>query len=545
LPGKNDLPEKNASAEGVFTRSSLRNLYPLLTTDSEENVLMKFATPSSRSLLLAVMMTGTLSACGSVPSGDEFKRVADTPISERNSDINRTAQEAVNFFAEKPVTLLETAGSNVFHIKRDRGQSVPDVIIGEINAAPMEFGSLLNQIAEQAGMNWRITGADKDSLMTKEVYFVQRSDTTLEKVLDELSELTDAFYKVEGDRIIFMQDELFVVRVPRMSNSQEVLAGGLENVGATDIFADTLSGTMTFRASRATFDAARRFMKSLEEGRDMVVYDFWVIDRNITDNAGLGADVNFTASQGTVGLLGAGAIEALGGAHSGMISGNIGSVGVEATAQFLRALGETETVARPTISMLSGQESTFTSGQKSEYIREINTSTSDSGETSSGTDVQSLEVGVKIEVAGAHNAGVISTDFKIDISELISFEEFDTGDVTLRLPKTAQRVMEAHLEARPGDVMVLGGIIRDREQRNGKEIIGTGIPTSRARSAEKTETIILVRPRLVQIRPQRGAAGDAVMTVGPTAHEARDTNAVADVLKEEVKAKKLLGEMKK
>ncbi len=501
---------------------------------------MKFSSPTSRPIVFAALMAGSLSACGAVPSGSEFKRIADTPMAERAAETNRTAREAVNFFSEKPITRLETAGSNVFHIKRDSGQQVPNVVIGEINASPLEFGALLNQIAEQAGMNWRIVGDNKDDLMNKEVYFVQRSDTTLAQVLDEVSELTDSFYKVDGDRIIFMQDDLFVVRVPRMADSQTVLTDGLENVGAEDIFADRLSGTVTFRATRAVFEAAQRFMLSLEQGRDMVVYDFWVIDRNITDNAGLGADLKLAATDGSLDLLGAGAIEALGGPNTGVITGNLGSVGVEATAQFLRSLGETETVARPTISMLSGQSSSFNSGQKSEYIREINQTSGDDGSTSSGTDVQSLEVGVKIDVEGAHNSGVISTDFKIDISELIAFEEFDTGDVTLRLPKTAQRVMEAHLEARPGDVMVLGGIIREREQRNGREISGTGIPTNRSRSAEKTETIILVRPRLVQIRPQRGAKGDAVLTVDPSSHEARDSNSVAGVIEEEARARSLL-----
>jgi len=232
------------------------------------------------------------------------------------------------------------------------------------------------------------------------------------------------------------------------------------------------------------------------------------------------------------------------GADRGFFSGNLGSISVEATARFLRSLGETETVARPTISMLSGSDSSFSSGEKSEYIRSVSAAATD-GVTSSGTDVRTLETGVEISVTGAHNAGVISTDFEIDISELIAFEEFDTGEVTLRLPRTAQRVLDAHLEARPGDVMVLGGIIRERDERSSEEIVGTGIPTQRGKAATRTETIILVRPRLVQIRPTRGASETGRTEVEPGVNEiAPEANPITGVIDDEARARTVLDRLK-
>ena len=512
-------------------------------------MILKMKRPlTTLTMLIAV---GVLSACSStgLPGAGDFDRIGDQTLNERSSDSRRTANDAVNFFAESPVTRLETGGSNAFQLTTDPGQVVPSVSIGAINAAPMTFGTLLNQIAEQSSMSWRISGKEKDALMARDVYLVQRNETMLATVLDELSELTEAFYRVEGDRIIFSQDALFVARVPRMANSQDILTSGLGSLGATDVFADELSGTVTFRATRPVYEGVKRLMSSLEQGRDMIVYDFWLLDRNISDASAAGANVDLSGlaglgsdiTDGEVALGGAAVVDNLfaGGANRGFVSGNLGAIGLEATIQFLRQLGKTETVARPTISMLSGGSSSFSNGEKSEYIRSVTAESTDSS-TSSGTDVRELEVGVKIEVSGSHNAGVISSEFEVDVSELLSFEEFDTGSVTLRLPKTAQRVIKAHLEARPGDVMVLGGIIREREEIDATELPGIRLPTQRGKASSKTETIILVRPRLVQIRPAKGKrdAGNTVIEPG-VSEVGPGANLIGDVIVEEARARDL------
>jgi len=505
-------------------------------------------------LAAAMMMAVGLSACSTgLPKNSEFERIADTPITDRSSDINRSAQEAVNFLSEPAVTVLETSGSNALRLTTEAGQKVPDVPVGEINAQPMEFGPLLNQVAEQVGMSWRITGANKGDLLSKEVYYVQRSETTLKTVLDELAELTNSFYKVEGDRIIFSQDRLFILRVPRMADSQEVLSSGLSNLGATDVFTDKLSGTISFRATQDAYKNARRLIESFESGRDMVVYDLWIIDRQISDNAGLGADVDFSGQvdgeDAGINLKGLGVIESIASGSAGgtFLSGNVGQISVDLTASFLRSLGKTQTVARPTISMLSGGDSEFKSGTTREYIREINSSTSEDGEeSSSGTDVQKLETGVNVKVEGSHNNGVISSKFDIEVDEFIEFEEFDTGTVTLKLPRTTERKLTAHMEARPGDVMVLGGIIRNREEIGTNEVIGTNIPTARRRETEKTETILLVRPRLVQIRPTRIEAPKAPLRVenGVGSLDLKE-NPIEGVMQDEERARALLEQMSK
>lgn len=502
-------------------------------------------------LAAAMMMAAALSACtsGGLPQNSDFERIADTPIGQRNADANRSAQEAVNFLSEPAVTVLETSGSNALQLTTDAGQKVPDVPVGEINAQPMEFGPLLNQIAEQVGMSWRITGANKQDLLKKEVYYVQRSEITLKSVLDELSELTGAFYKVEGDRIIFSQDRLFVLRVPRMADSQEALLDGLSKVGVEETFSDKVSGTISFRANRDAYLGARRMIESFELGRDMIVYDFWIIEREITDNSSLA--VGFGVAKDANNGLGFGDLTEIDGMDGATFSGTIGQMSVAGGVEFFRKLGNANTVARPTISMLSGGESSFNSTLVESYISSIKEESNKSEDANGDENVETVrtpeidqvEVGVEIDVKGSYHANVISTDFNIDVSELLGFTEGSDGT---RQPRTTSRNVEAHLEARPGDVMIIGGIIRERQNDAGGEVPGVKVPHSRSRDASKSEMLLLVRPRLVQIRPTKIEAPKAPLRVESGVGSLNlEENPIEGVMKDEERARALLEQMSK
>ena len=523
-------------------------------------------------ILTTFVLAGCSSQLGSRDSFFSFGKSSDKRLEELGK-IN--AQEAVNFLSEPATTLLETSETNALRLTTDVGDKVPNIVVGRINATPMPFGAVLNKIAEQSDMSWKILDDKENTLMNRNVNIVRRKETSLKSVLDSLSSMTESFYHVKGDQITFSKEKSFVLRVPRMADSQDVLKEGLINLGAEKVFTDKLSGTISFNATKSVYSNVKRLVESFEQGRDMVVYDVWIIDRSIGEDAGVGVSANFkdksskerttTATQtdpntglpltgestetieseNGVTAAGAGIISAILEGHSidGFTTGTIGKMSVRVAASFLRSLGSAETVAKPTISMLSGGESEFRSGSTREYIREVSENGDDDTGYTSGTDTQKLETGIKIKVSGSHHGGVISTDFEIEVDEFVGFEEFDTGDIVLRLPETTEREMTAHLEARPGDVMILGGIIRNKENLNGTEMVGLGLPISRSRSTSKSETILLVRPRLVQIRPvgQHGKAKTTYVEEGIGMVRAK--NPMEEVLKDEEKARNLLDKL--
>ena len=358
----------------------------------------------------------------------------------------------------------------------------------------------------------------------------------LETVLEELSKATNSFYKIEGDRIIFEQTRSFTTSIPRYAGSENTIRAGIESVGATNVFVDRITGAMTFRADRRSYHAILDLMRSFQAGRDMIVYDFWIIDRTLRDDAGAGVEISVSRNDVESTLGSSQNLESLSSGGDGLVfQGNLGNVDVEAALRFVRSLGQAETVARPTVSMLSGSEASLQSGEKYEYIRSIDTTSSD-GDVESSTDVREIDTGVNIGVKGAHNAGVISSDLDIRLRDLIEFRNFETGEINLQLPRTSERNFTTQIEARPGDVMIIGGIIRDRQDKSQRNVAATSTPSSRTAQSVKTETIILVRPRLVQIRP----TGENRVVV-PRKYD----NPVGDVLSDEKRARALLDSMAK
>lgn len=492
--------------------------------------------PVFRPMSFALAAALALAGCTSEPLREPLQSLADRDISKRTPDSTLSRQDALNFFREKPVTVMQTDASQQFQLNTDIGGQVPRVSVERLNAAPMRFPEILAQIGEQVGMSWSITGDGREDLLSREVYYVQRNETMLETVLEELSKSTNSFYRIDGDRIVFEQTRSFTTSIPRFAGSQDIIRAGIESLGATNVFVDSITGAMTFRADRRAYHAILDLMRSFQAGRDMIVYDFWIIDRTLRDSAGAGVEVSISRDDVESTIGNAGALDTLDTGGDGIsFQGNLGNLDVETTMRFVRALGQAETVARPTISMLSGSSADFESGERYEYIRSIEASTTDD-DVASSTDVRELNTGVNINVAGAHNAGVISSDLEIELRDLIEFRNFETGEITLQLPRTSERNINTQIEARPGDVMIIGGIIRDRQDKTQRNVAATSIPTSRTAQSIKTETIILVRPRLVQIRP----SGRTTVAV-PQKYD----NVVGNVLADEKRARALLDGMVK
>ena len=64
-----------------------------------------------------------------------------------------------------------------------------------------------------------------------------------------------------------------------------------------------------------------------------------------------------------------------------------------------------------------------------------------------------------MSISGQYSGGMIVTDLDLRLATLLGFEEFESGEGTMKLPNTAERKIEQTLLARPGDVLVLAGVM--------------------------------------------------------------------------------------
>ena len=89
---------------------------------------------------------------------------------------------------------------------------------------------------------------------------------------------------------------------------------------------------------------------------------------------------------------------------------------------------------------------------------------------------------------------------KIDLQNLIRLGSLDVGTTSIQLPETSDRSLETKIRVRPGDALLIGGIV---EQRNSLD--QTGLPggkkplfvTSKDHQGKNTELVFMLRPRVV------------------------------------------------
>lgn len=325
------------------------------------------------------------------------------------------------------------------------------------------------------------------------------------------------------------------------------------DLGASQVSANNRSGLVTFRADKETYKNIAAFLRDFEINRDLIIYDAWIYEVQLSDakkagiewdelskelgetlnlslNSGLGATGSVGTGASAVDLPGAGdMLRGAGGITLGVM-GNPGAWVIDAVFQFLNGQGEAKTLAQPTISVIGGREATVFVGESVAYINELRITDTDdedddSDDTSGSldsTDVKTrkLKTGIRFGITGDVTNGVVDTDIGLSFVELLSLSQINLAEWVLQLPRTAERSLNTTVRARPGDVIMLGGLIYDRGTRSEDSLMLADIPLKAEAESTRTELVMMLRPRLVKFRPDADAIEHAFkespLVIGPS-----------------------------
>lgn len=497
-----------------------------------------------KSLLLGISTMTLLTGCQNRP--------IDTGAIETNRPLRN---EAVNYLNEPSMTTLEFEPNSFWTQDYDRGERLPSIKVGPVDADDISVFQLLQLVAARAGVG---IVPDKN-LENKTITIKDPNKRDLQEFLEIISRRTGMFWEYRNNLISFDASKRFVVKVPRVEGSLLTISDSFRNLGANEVFVDEITGTITFTADYRAYKQAQQFLRTFELNRETIVYDIWVFEKTLRrgEGAGIwwdklsrnisGTNVGFpsinAAPGGGVTPVGPGA--AAGGLQFGIISNASGTI-VNLLLQAMSEDSQTETVARPTLTMNSGGTSEFRVGERRLYIGTVNNTTASAvnGATTQGVQPDLLETGIVLRIAGASNDGVINTKIDLSIEELVRFEVFSTGGgqdqggqsttgttgavgnavagainavtgttptanagtpnggTTLRLPYTTNRTLRTLIDARPGDLVVLGGLISGRAETADRRFYRTTVPLADQQNLQRTETIIFMKPRLIRFRPR-------------------------------------------
>lgn len=177
----------------------------------------------------------------------------------------------------------------------------------------------------------------------------------------------------------------------------------------------------------------------------------------------------------------------------------------KAILDFIKSHGKTRSLSNPKIISINNQPSLISVGSNVNYLVE-NSSTTDSGTSTSDNEVKDIFVGILLDITSqVDEQGYVTLRINPSISNF-KYSADDTRQVTPRRlpPDTITRRISTVVRVKDGETIVLGGLITTEKgnTQNGVKIIGS-IPyigrlfTSNDIKDSITEIVFIVKPKII------------------------------------------------
>lgn len=414
-----------------------------------------------------------------------------TPVTQlpETGSVQAAGGSHVHATARAAVVTQSVSKPRVRELSSVRNEPLPSVLVGPFAASDMSLAEVLDAVSYDSGVAFAIG----DSLAGKTLSLIDPSKQQLSVAVSRIAAAGDLFWSHENGVLKFDDSRSYAIDVPAIAGVADQLKSAIAGVGAKDIVTSSATGGLVFSASPSVARRVNGVVAEWSNNRSMIYYDAYI----------------FEVARGQSGTAGIG-IETLKQKLSSIASTQISEEGNGFTVTSAQAdlaldmlLSEinrsrsSRVLSQPTLAVVSGGSAEIDVGSKQQYISSVSTTTQDSSSTND-VQVSSVSSGLRLKVSGEHSGGIISTELQIDLSTLLGFEEFDTGSASLKLPSTAQRTVTQTLMSRPGDTLVLAGVMTQSVNANAS---GAGSrSTQRSSATSVDELIIVLRPRLVEFK---------------------------------------------
>lgn len=420
--------------------------------------------------------------------------------------------ETVRGANDPPIVTLKL-GSRLHERRLTRTESLPGGIIvptTNLNAVPVAAALQAVLAGTDVSLSWD-TEAFGDRLVT-----VTNLSGPLPQVVDKICASAKVFCGYRDGLLEMKEKETFIVELPAVpslkgskaaSNSMAEMIGTLSG---EKVKIDQDGGNLVYTTDVVGQENVRQYLKELRHGRPLVVMQLYIWEVSLNkENA---AGINWSSF--SLPDIGKGAVEiALAGStgFSSLTSPGVslgatlsGNVNADSVLQFLYTQGQVQTISNPQLTFVSGATAEFRVGGKQRYISEVGELTSSVSSSTSNSNTVStdeLETGLTVSIGGSYESGVISAMMQIEMEDVVSLNPttMDNGSI-IDLPETTERMVNTSMRVRPGDNLVLAGLVSSRDA-NDKEGIplpfGLSASTYHRDQLDNSEIVILVKPSIV------------------------------------------------
>lgn len=324
---------------------------------------------------------------------------------------------------------------------------------------------------------------------------------SLTKVMNILANSGGFFYTYKDGILTVSPTRQFMVTLPPIPESFAGIQQTVQSLGAAQALIDPESKMLVFQASKPTYRKIAAYLDHLKKTRSLITFDTYIYEVDLNDQHSTGIQWNqfqFASGKGAVNLM-SGTSPLTNGVSVSTLY-NAGRFSLNLLSNFLASQGTLKLITQPKISMLEGGSSTFDVGQTTNYVSSIGASTTTSS-TQTTVNTSSVLSGVKMTLTADVENGTIYSKIQLNISELLRLNSFSAMGTTLQLPETSNRDIQTQVRIRPGDSVMLAGINITRDNQDSSGLAGLKnlfLPTSINKERQRTELVIVLRPRVVR-----------------------------------------------
>lgn len=443
-------------------------------------------------------------ACAEVTVPDPRNVNIPTPVAAEKR------KEAVN---ERPDSVLYLPlGEDVLVPERIAGDDLPKDKIGSFELRGETLAGALQLILADYDIS---IAFESDAALTRKIT-ASNLQGELGKVVDRVCSLADLYCSYEDKTLVVKDSQVFTVTLPPLADAEgaqdfitDVIQGLTAIIGqsGTAPVSDPTTRTLIYSATQRTSKLAENYFQRLRANTAMIVYEtyIWEVALNAGNSAGIDWEQAKEFGKFKAGITFNGSVAA---DFTNPVSiGLPQTVGASATdmLQFLSKFGAVKTISQPQITVLSGSEAELRVADTQNYVSEVS-STVNANTSTTSVSTDSVDSGFTLTVGSSWDKSTIYSNIGINLTNVVKIDDFtfsDSGaggtDTIIQLPQTTERELKTQVRVRPGDSVLIGGLVReiDNFDSRGPGFMEPVVPDSRTAKTENLELVIMLRPRVV------------------------------------------------
>lgn len=444
-----------------------------------------------------------------------------------NACADATVPEARNVDIPAPIAAQERQEAinerddSVMYLPLGRDVLVPARLVGDV--MPSDFVGPFELRGETLAGALQLILADYDiSIAFETQQGLSRKVTVanlrgpLDKVINRVCSLADLYCSYEDEALIIKDTQTFTVTLPPLTGADgnedyiaDIVQGLTAIIGAsgTPPISDPTTRSLIYSATQRTSKIAENYFQRLRANTAMIVFETYIWE--VLLNGGNSTGIDWTA------------IDTFGKFTSNVsINGSVGgdflspiSIGLPTTQstsptdmiQFISQFGAVKTISQPKITVLSGAQAELRVADTQNYVSEVS-QTINGDNTTTSVDTDSVDSGFTLTIGSSWDKSTIYANVNINLTNVDDIQDFtfsDSGDegtdTIIQLPQTTERELTTQIRVRPGDSVLIAGLVRERDNfdSQGPGFMKPIIPDSRTAQTENLELVILLKPRVV------------------------------------------------